>query len=328
LGWRRRLAHALTGSPAKPVILMYHRVATPASDPWDLAVGPERFEAQMELLRRRRTPLPLAEFVARLEANDLPRDAVAVTFDDGYADNLTVAKPRLEAHGVPATVYLVSESIGSDREFWWDELARLILDRRAPLHGTLQLSAEQRIGLVVEDAAAAEGPWRGWEPPRNARERTFVEVWSRLRDMDPGARAAAMDGLRILCAAAPADQADLPMTAAQVRDLVSGGLIAAGAHTRTHAHLPSLPDAAQRHEIAGSRTACEALAQQAVTQFAYPYGEYDARAEAVVRDAGFDCAVTTHEGPVRPGRTNPFALPRLQVLDWDVDAFDAALRMA
>src|SRR4051812_45419166 len=143
---------------------MYHRVATPGSDPWDLAVSPERFEAQMAHLRRRRTPLSLAEFMRRLEAGDLPCDAAAVTFDDGYADNLINARPRLQRHEIPATVYLVSDAVGSDREFWWDELARMFLDEPVRMHGTLELPDGERIALDLDDAPAPPGPWRGWEP--------------------------------------------------------------------------------------------------------------------------------------------------------------------
>ena len=101
-------------------------------DPWGLAVQPDRFEQQLAVVRRTRYPLPMSEFVSRLERGTLPDKAVAVTFDDGYVDNLHEAsrdwRPRVcrrHCSSLPAS----SDSV---RSTWWDELARGILlrDRR------------------------------------------------------------------------------------------------------------------------------------------------------------------------------------------------------
>ena len=81
----------------------------------------------------RRTPLPMSAVVQRLQDGTLPDNAVAVTFDDGYVDNVSDARPRLAAAGVPATIFLVADAIGQAREFWWDEVARGILGRREAL---------------------------------------------------------------------------------------------------------------------------------------------------------------------------------------------------
>src|ERR1700751_5164860 len=116
-----------------PSILMYHRIATPDVDPWGLSVSPERFAEQVQALRTRRTVLSMDAFVARLRSRNLPHDAVALTFDDGYSDNLSQAKPILQATGVPATVFLTTGRIGTEKEFWWDALARMRLGRAEPL---------------------------------------------------------------------------------------------------------------------------------------------------------------------------------------------------
>ena len=116
----------------KPVILMYHRIADEPVDPWGLAVSPARFEEQLQVLRRTRHPLPLTDFVHRLVAGTLPARAVALTFDDGYADNLFAGKPRLVAADIPATVFLATGYLDRTGEFWWDELARLILLEHGP----------------------------------------------------------------------------------------------------------------------------------------------------------------------------------------------------
>ena len=97
------------------------------STPGALAVSPSHFEEQLHVLRRVRYPVPLTDFVRRLVAGTLPAHAVALTFDDGYADNFLAGKPRLEATDVPATIFLASGYIDCPAQFWWDELAQLVL---------------------------------------------------------------------------------------------------------------------------------------------------------------------------------------------------------
>ena len=122
-----RMRDALRNRQPRPVILMYHRVAIVPHDPWGLAVDPERFEEQMEYVKQHRTPISMDEFVERLRNKTLPENAVAVTFDDGYCDNLINAKPVLSRYGVPATVFLATGFVDQNTSFWWDELATMIL---------------------------------------------------------------------------------------------------------------------------------------------------------------------------------------------------------
>ena len=100
---------------------MYHRIAHPPVDPWGLAVQPDHFEQHLTVLRRSRQTFPMSQFVQRLERHTLPRNAVAVTFDDGYVDNLRAAKPRLAAGDVPATLFVTTGPVGQRTEYWWDE---------------------------------------------------------------------------------------------------------------------------------------------------------------------------------------------------------------
>src|ERR1700733_9441343 len=139
--------HRWFGRRGGPAILMYHRIATPEVDPWRLSVSPERFEEQVQALCMRRTILSMNAFVSRLQSGVLPHDAVALTFDDGYLDNLLQAKPILETAGVPATVFLTTGRVGSDEEFWWDELARMVLTRAEPLRASVTVETR---GLEIK----------------------------------------------------------------------------------------------------------------------------------------------------------------------------------
>jgi peptidoglycan/xylan/chitin deacetylase (PgdA/CDA1 family) len=104
---------------------MYHRVVRSLLDPWRLCLSPENFTEQLEILRRHRTVIPLTEFASRVASGRSLYSCVAITFDDGYADNLLIAAPILREHGMPATVFLATGMVGLRREFWWDELLGL-----------------------------------------------------------------------------------------------------------------------------------------------------------------------------------------------------------
>jgi len=162
----RRLAGRLAGDAVRPaggrragrLILMYHRVAIADSDPLELCVAPERFEKQLELLRSVSRIVPLRE-ITRARSNG---PTVAITFDDGYADNALAAAPLLEAHDAPATVFVVAGAVGSGRAFWWDRLAALVgLEQYWPLWDRLRVLPAERI----EEELQALGP----EPETDGR---------------------------------------------------------------------------------------------------------------------------------------------------------------
>ncbi|MGH7792840.1 MAG: polysaccharide deacetylase family protein, partial [Thermodesulfobacteriota bacterium] len=111
----------------KGLILMYHSINEWSSDPWSLSVTPSHFAEHLEVLQKYGRPMQLQQFIRKHRFGITPRNVVVVTLDDGYADNLINAKPLLEHYNIPATVFLTTGYIGSQREFWWDELDRLFL---------------------------------------------------------------------------------------------------------------------------------------------------------------------------------------------------------
>lgn len=320
--WRKPARRA--GS--QPMILMYHRIAQPPVDPWGLAVRLEHFEQHLAVLRRSRQPMRMSEFFDRLTRGTLPGNAVAVTFDDGYADNLREAKPRLAAHGVPATVFVTTGSVGQLVEYWWDELARGILMRDHSLDSELSIGGELcRLVFPEREGAGRGTPWHAWEQPRTEREAAYLAVWRRLRTASHDERVAVMDRLRDLLDTPAPDPNDLPMTPDEVTDLASDGLIEIGAHTVTHPVLPALDPGERRREILESKLDCERLSGQATTGFAYPHGALDDDSCAAVQESGFAWACSTRSAVVSGRDYDRYALPRLCVLDWDAHAFEHAL---
>ena len=226
---------------------------------------------------------------------------MALTFDDGYLDNLLQAKPILEAAGVPATVFLTTGPIGKGEEFWWDELTRMVLSRAQPLSPTLTVEAEgfQADLPPIDPRIEPRVAWRAWDPAVTAREAAYQTLWQALRDCAPERREAAMAQLRRVFGRTRPNPEDLPMGAADVRRLVSDR-VSIGAHGCTHQPLTNLAAAARFEEIQRSRVESEALSAFPVSGFTYPHGDRDAETIDMVRRAGYRWACSTREATVDP----------------------------
>lgn len=309
LSWRfvfRMLSPA--GARARLSILILHRVL-PSADPLfpDLPDAAE-FERRMRWVSSWFEVLPLPEAVARLRRGGLPARAMAITFDDGYADNATVAAPILKRLGLTATFFVTTGVLGGGR-MWNDTVIEAVRIARGE---RLDFSD---LGLGCYSLDDAE-----------ARRVAIDAILTAIKRRPYEERAALV--------AAIADRVgeqlptDLMMSADQVRQLCALGM-AVGAHTVTHPILRRLDDAAALREIAASRDDLQQITGQAVTLFAYPNGvpmvDFDQRHVAMARRCGFEAAFTTAWG-VATRASDPFQLPRFT--PWDSTRNRYALRLA
>jgi peptidoglycan/xylan/chitin deacetylase (PgdA/CDA1 family) len=316
------------------LILTYHRVADLPLDPQLLSVSPKYFTDHLEILKKYCSPLSLRRLNGMLSEGELPRNPVAMTFDDGYADNLAQAKPLLERYSIPATVFVTAGQVGSGREFWWDELERIFL-QTAVLPKKLCFDID---GITIEwdldgaetyDASAHE-EWNvevEEDPtPRHAAYRSICQL---LRPLSEACRHEVLEKLLTWSQAEQEGRnSHLPITRAELTELDAGEIIDVGAHTVTHAHLSSLPLAAQQKEIRASKAALEEILGHSVKTFAYPFGsrsDFNAETVAIVRDAGFEMACANFPG-IAWRRSDRFQLPRLLVRNWDGETFERWLR--
>ncbi|MBI1818395.1 MAG: polysaccharide deacetylase family protein [Deltaproteobacteria bacterium] len=298
------------------VILAYHRIAEPACDPHGLTVSPREFAEQMEVLRRYARPMRLHDVVNRLNGRSLPRDAVAVTLDDGYADNLHAAKPILERFDIPATCFVTTSAIDSPTGFWWDEVARAFLQPTI-LPPQLCLTIGGRDYRWSLDTA----------PIANARAHTFQAVRELVRVAAHDEQQRVLAELRAW-SGVPADSNSdgCTLTLAELQQLAAGELVEIGAHTLTHPVLSTLAPDAQRAEIAGSKHQLEQWLGRPVTSFAYPYGgalAFNATSVTAARAAGFTSACVLDARRARRG-ADPFRLSRVMVSGtrkWTGDQF-------
>jgi peptidoglycan/xylan/chitin deacetylase (PgdA/CDA1 family) len=318
---RLGLARRLAGRRSRALVLVYHRVGERGLDPWRLTVDPEIFAGQMETLARDWSPLSLGELVEGLGRRRLPERAIAVTFDDGYDDNLELAAPVLREHGIPATFFVATDLIDTGASPWWDELVALLLEP-AELPPTLALSSGRRwkvppLPSGAQRPSATDRP--PWEAEPGTRMRLFYEVWLVLRALDAPTRDAALDEIADWASAQrPAGR--VLLTWEQVCELAALPGFTLGAHTRTHPDLSTCAPEGARAEIAGGADRLHARAGIEPEQFAYPYGAWTASVARLVAELGFRAAYTTDGKAVSWG-SSPHALPRVPAESQTPDVF-------
>ena len=289
-------------------ILIFHRVLA-ASDP--LMPGEpdaQAFEARMRWLASAFRVLPLVEATRRLRDGSLPANAACITFDDGYADNATIAAPILARLRLTATFFVATGFLDGGR-MWNDTVIESVRTCRA---SSLDLEA---IGC---------GTWSCADDA--SRLASIHGMLDRLKYLPQSERQAKVDAI--------ADAVGLPsasglmMTRQQVRELRRYGM-SVGAHTVSHPILTTLDPAEARREIADGRLDLEETLSERVKVFAYPNGkpgrDYDPSHVAMVREMGFDAAVSTSWG-VSNRKTDRHQLPRFTPWDAQVDRF--GLRLA
>jgi peptidoglycan/xylan/chitin deacetylase (PgdA/CDA1 family) len=261
-------------------ILIYHRVL-PLPDPLRRGeVDAVLFERQMRFLARHFAVLPLRDAAQRLRSGNLPYRACCITFDDGYADNLTIALPILEKFRLPATVFVATGYLDGGRMFN-DAVVDAIA--RSPLR---ELSLES-MGLGNHVIECTE-----------QKRVAITGIQEQLKYHPPAERAALVEELitQTKCGPLPSD---IMLTSQQVGELAQRG-VEIGGHTVAHTILTTLDDANARRQILKGKQRLEGITGKSVTTFAYPNGrpnrDYRASHVALVRELGFEVAVSTAHG--------------------------------
>lgn len=318
-----------------PLILLYHRIADDRCDPLLLCVSRARFADHMDAIRRAHRIIALRDLVAGMESAAVPDRAVVITFDDGYADNLTHALPVLNQFGAPATIFVASAAVGCPYGFWWDELEAIILRSaiRAPV---LRLTIDgqgHEWSLCDDFSGKAKTPGRGestsddaWnvlspdDPTRS--HSVYRQLFDLIRPLPVAARNDVLDQLRNWSGAGDRQGAtNLALDPDQLCKLARNENVEIGAHTVNHPVLGTLSPSAALREIAEGKQQLEHLLGRTVTSFAYPFGtrrDYRSEHVAMVQNAGFSSACSNFPGVVTPDGDRR-QWPRVLVRDWDAD---------
>lgn len=262
--WSRRSGPSL-------VILYYHRAAGP------------HLRRQWLYLRRHYRILPLEEALTQLQEPGQTRDRrtlLAITFDDGYADNYTQAYALASELQLPITIFLISGYTNCQNAFWWaDRLLRVARVDRVEFEGQFY-----HLDCLEERKALAQLIDQRFCQAASATEREQF--------------------LRMLCELFGVPSTILPgeepvplLTWAEVREMQESGWVSFGAHTIHHPDLARLTDpAVVQCEVGVCREELEQQLGHAISTFAYPYGHLGDDGYSAVKEAGYTWAVTTSPG--------------------------------
>jgi peptidoglycan/xylan/chitin deacetylase (PgdA/CDA1 family) len=285
------------GTRARLSILIYHRVLPKPDSMLHDEIAVNVFRTHMDALAACFNVLPLSEAVERLGNGTLPARAACITFDDGYANNATIALPILQERSLPACFFIATRFLDGSC-MWNDIVIEALRDTTAAR-------------LDLGDIALGIHPLNDLDDRLSAMAKLLPE----LKKLNPESRAAAIE--HILEKSGVQQPTGMMMTPAQVKSLADAGM-EIGGHTISHPILSTLTDQQARAEIGGGKAQLEAITGQPVTLFAYPNGvpvrDFTDRHVALLKELGFIAAVTTAKGVARRN-TDPFLLPRFT--PWD-----------
>lgn len=295
------------GKRGQLLILFYHRVL-PEPDPFRPDdVDAASFDWHVATLARYFNVLPMGEALEKLQRGALPARAACVTFDDGYVDNLEIALPILERWGVPATFFLTTGFL--DGALMWND--RVIEAIRHTDKSRLELG---ELGLESYNVDSLE-----------RRCHTAISVIRKLKYLPVSERNVAVSRVQ---EAAVVDMTDrLMMSAEEIEQLAEAGM-EIGGHTVSHPILARITDDEAGAEISSNKGLLEEITGRRIALFAYPNGvpgvDYLAQHVQLVREAGFEAAVSTAWGAVGQDYDR-YQLPR--VMPWDNSQVRFQLRL-
>jgi len=279
------------GRNASLTILFYHWVLPEPDRIFPTSFHAGMFGRQLDILKKYYRVLPLSEAIERLERGNLPGRSVRITFDDGYADNCTVALPMLVERGLHATFFVTTGFLNGG--IMWNDVVRQCVKQA----DSLEPFKRYLKGGALSDATLT-------------RSGMVAALLSRFKYEEPGIRGLLVEELaESLGTKIPTD---LMLSSEQVRTLAASGM-EVGAHTVTHPILSRIGLDQARQEIGESKMALEEILGGGVDFFAYPNGipgkDFTEEHLRIVRDAGFSAAVTTSPGTVNEGMDH-FQMPR------------------
>lgn len=284
-------------------ILMYHRIMRPDECEMYLQPGmfvkPETFKMHMKTLLSETTVISLNEVlnsVGRGTGKTSSKPLCAVTFDDGWKDFYDNAFPILKSMNVPATVYLPTNFIGTNRWFWTDRLTYIWKQRT--------MLAFKSSNPVLQELSCISGSFAS-----QIEKALAILKKQPLDTIEP-----LLNELAMACGVSPSIPDRAFLNWREVKEMLDSGLIGFGSHTAEHHILTTIDKHEIENELLVSKQKLieECVVHPYFVSFCYPNGNYSDGIERLVKKSGYTFAVTTKTGWNTLSQ-DPFALNRIGI---------------
>ena len=308
---------------------MYHRIASPRSDVWEVAVSADRFEQQLKVLQQKMNIVSLQELI---DTSHLSGNMAAITFDDGYIDNFEIAKPILEQYQTPATFFITSKQTEKEQFYWWDVLENCILFAEKLPHVFELFENDFPLKFFLENETQLSEQLikihRSWkacsEPPHTLRSKLFYSLWQFLKALPHVQQQQRLKEIVSWAGTPKFIAADYrTMSNTELGELAGNSLFTIGAHTVTHPALGQHDAAFQKNEMMENRRFLQQIINKEVNLLAYPYGNYNSDTLMLAWELGFKAAFTTEEKVFDISKI--YRLGRFQVKNITGEEFDLSL---
>jgi len=299
----------------KALILMYHAIDNVKSDPWSTFVSTENFEYQINLLNKEFNIIPLDDLIRN--QLQVPEPSVVITFDDGYANNLYNAKPVLEKYGAPATFFITTQNLGSNNEYWWDQLERIFF-QKSELLGELSLKiGDDDLHWIFDESNSSNGI-------NETRLLALNSIRKKMMSLNIEEKDQIISDLQKWAQISKECRSThRVLNISELRKLVYNDLFEIGCHTYSHPVLSKLDSKSQEYEISYSKKQLEEILDIPISGFSYPFGKekhYNQDTLNILKERGFSYACTSVEETVSKS-IDVFLLPRIFVEDWNEEKF-------
>lgn len=290
-------------------VLCYHKISNIRNDYNMMNVTPENFRQQMKFLSEQYRLIPLKD-VSRAELLESDQWFFAVTFDDGYSNVCREALPILEESGVPATLFVTTENLGTNYENWTDNIIRAIFE-----------PACKRDFFECSDSGLA-GRWY----VKELEEKTaFYRKINYLFRHTNARRRKELAHILLKWAELPLEgyKENRILSVRELKQLADNPLITIGTHCVTHPFLGALTDEEQEWEISESIKTLEEITGYSVTCMAYPFGSRASYHDGTIRllkKYGIAMAFTTLNERLTKD-TDLYQLPRVVMGNYNLDDF-------
>jgi len=262
----------------------------------------KHLEKELPYLKRNYQILTIDEVIQGLKSGmGFKRPSVSITFDDGYLDNYTLAYPILKKHGVPATVYLTTDVIGTSQRIWTDQIEFMLLETRKDQFSLPRLFGDKELRIKT----------------KKEKEQVINEITEALKKRPDAERKEMIVEIKKILNENRNYKNNLESRTMLNWDEVQGMAkdgITIGSHSHTHPILSRMPVQEAKVEIFNSKKIIEENLGIQAKHFAFPNGREEDFSEELrdyCREIGFESVASVIYGTNDPSNTNTFALKRI-----------------